>query len=236
MYAIAVGFLAVLLIAPWTSEFAAKVAVLAALAIVCAARPVLLVLESRGMLAWFPSPTGRARPASRVPLAGAAAIGAVVVAGIPARPAPAVAAPLDSRTVPEVTILASQGVSPTDNSTGRRIASDLVVDLEHAAEALRTRNRARAGRGATGAGLDDLWARIDASRGGTVDVTTYRAERVRLRLVRGDGQGPPTVVATLTGTSQTTTYGRLPADVVQRSDPRTPRRPSSSSSSATATS
>ena len=39
VYAVSVGFLATLLLAPWTSEFAHKVAVLSALAIVCAARP-----------------------------------------------------------------------------------------------------------------------------------------------------------------------------------------------------
>ncbi len=43
VYAVSVGFLATLLLAPWTSEFAHKVAVLSALAIVCAARPVLLL-------------------------------------------------------------------------------------------------------------------------------------------------------------------------------------------------
>ena len=68
-YAVAVGFLAVLLIAPWTSEFAAKVAVLGALAIVCAARPVLLVLQSRRVFAWLPTPGRRARLVV-VPLAG----------------------------------------------------------------------------------------------------------------------------------------------------------------------
>ena len=47
-YAIAVGFLAALLIAPWTSEFSAKVAVLAALALVCAARvPLVAALLGR---------------------------------------------------------------------------------------------------------------------------------------------------------------------------------------------
>ena len=41
VYAVGVGLLATLLIAPQTTEFATKVAVLAALALMCAARPLL---------------------------------------------------------------------------------------------------------------------------------------------------------------------------------------------------
>ena len=219
MYAVAVGFLATLLIAPWTSEFAAKLAVLGALAIVCAARPVLLVLRDR-VTVGRSFGLGPSRRYAALALGAVAACGALVLAGIPARPAEAVAAPIDSRNVPEVTILRTQGLAPIDRATGRRIASDLVTDLGHVSEALRTRNRARAGKGATGAWLDDVWARIGASRGTTVEVTAYRAESVRLRLAPGEGQGPPIVVATIAGTSQTTTYGRLPDDVVQRSDSR----------------
>ena len=143
-YAIAVGFLAALLIAPWTSEFSAKVAVLGALAIVCAARPLLLALQARGAFARVePS----VRPRVTLPLAAAAACGALVVAGLPARPAAAVAAPLDSRNVPDVTILASQGLAPIDRATGRRIAADLVADLDHAARGTseRATGSARAG-------------------------------------------------------------------------------------------
>src|SRR5918999_676877 len=46
-YAVGVGLLATLLIAPFTTEFAAKVAVLGALFLVCAARPVLVLLGER---------------------------------------------------------------------------------------------------------------------------------------------------------------------------------------------
>src|SRR4029078_10354859 len=50
VYAVSVGLLATLLIAPWTSEFSAKLAVLGALTIVCAARPLLLVVADRTRL------------------------------------------------------------------------------------------------------------------------------------------------------------------------------------------
>ena len=59
VYAVSVGLLATLLIAPWTSEFSAKLAVLGALTIVCAARPLLLVVAGRtrlgGVTGWSPA-------------------------------------------------------------------------------------------------------------------------------------------------------------------------------------
>ena len=67
IYAISVGLVACLLIAPWTTEFAAKLAVLGALTVVCVARPPLLLLgagrrldTSRGACAGG-APSGRAR-------------------------------------------------------------------------------------------------------------------------------------------------------------------------------
>ena len=46
VYAVSIGLLSVLLIAPQTTEFGAKVALLASLTIVCAARPILILLSS----------------------------------------------------------------------------------------------------------------------------------------------------------------------------------------------
>jgi hypothetical protein len=155
-YAVAVGFLAALLIAPWTTEFDAKVAVLGALAIVCAARPLLLLVAERARVAPVPR-----LPRVAVPIGVAGACGALVLAGIPARPAGAGSEQVDATRIPAVSVVAS-GVAPIDRATARRIARDLVLDLGHAAEALRTRNRARASRGATGARLSELWSRIAA--------------------------------------------------------------------------
>ena len=47
VYAVSIGLLAALLIAPQTTEFGSKVAVLSALALVCAARPVLVLSAKR---------------------------------------------------------------------------------------------------------------------------------------------------------------------------------------------
>ena len=67
IYAISVGVIACLLIAPWTTEFAAKLAVLGALTIVCVARPPLLLLGAGRRLASFAE---RVRAASRAALVG----------------------------------------------------------------------------------------------------------------------------------------------------------------------
>jgi len=208
VYAVSVGFLAALLMAPWTTEFAHKVALLGALALVCVARPALLLAAERRAPRvgdW----ARRRSPAARV---GAAALGVtgalalLALAGLPARAEQAVAAGSPGSRVPVVSVASTPGLAPVDTATARRIAADLVADLDIAAEALRTRNREKAGEAATGGWLADLWSRIDASRGADVDVATYEPERIRLRLEPGDGQGPPLVLATLHGTMRTTTY------------------------------
>ncbi len=219
-YAVAVGLLAALLIAPWTTEFAAKVAVLVALALVCAARPLLLLLARTGRVdriahALLRLTSGRRRYGTAL---GGAAVAAVllVAVGLPGRPGDAAAAPVDTGQVPEVTVAAAEGVARIDEPTARRIAAEMLADLSSAAEALRTRDRARAREGATGAWLADLWRRIDAAGSATIEVATYDAERVDLRLERGDGQGPPLVLATLTGTSRTATFDGSGGEPVSR--------------------
>src|SRR6476661_5067631 len=102
VYAVAIGLLGVLLIAPAQTEFWAKVALLGALAIVCAARPVLVLLP-------------RIRVDRRLAVAlGAAALlaytGAIAGAGIRARPATIVAAPVDTQHLPQIRIASSRGV------------------------------------------------------------------------------------------------------------------------------
>ena len=114
VYAVAIGLLAALLIAPQTTEFGAKVALLAALALVCAARPILVlaapVLRRR---VWSTRTVGVAA------LAGAVAFASLlVVAGIPARSnAEARVLPATAGTAPEVSVRSARG-SP--RSTGRR--------------------------------------------------------------------------------------------------------------------
>ena len=222
-YAVSVGLLATLLIAPWTSEFSAKLAVLGSLTIVCAARPLLLLAAGRVHARRISEWTGGRPRSLRLAGLGAMALaagGAVVTAGLLSPAAPQGPVALASSRVPQVTVAAGRGVAAIDDATAARVATSLVADLTGAAESLRARDRLRARRSATGAWLADLWRRIDAGRDGMVDVTTYDAEHVRLRLERGKGQGPPLIVATLTGTSRTTTYGPSASSIVRRDEPR----------------
>jgi len=221
VYAVAVGFLAVLLMAPWTTEFAHKVALLGALALVCALRPLLLlVAEGRAERAreWARGTSTTAR-AGGAALAATLGVALLVLAALPTRPEAALAAPAGTDRAPTVTVVSSPGLAPVDRRTARRIAADLVTDLDVAAEALRTRNRARASEAASGRWLADLWSTIDASRGGVIDVQSYDADRIRLRLEPGDGQGPPRVVATLFGTVRTASYGASGAQLVTQAEP-----------------
>jgi Na+-translocating ferredoxin:NAD+ oxidoreductase RnfD subunit len=215
VYAVSVGLLATLLIAPWTSEFSAKLAVLGALTIVCAARPLLLVVADRTRL-------GRVTDWSPVRVGGAAAVALTVVgaAGLVSSPASTAPTALATGRVPVVSTTRTQGLAPIDRTTARRIAADLVADLESGSSALRARDRAAAKRGATGDWLSELWGRMDRSKGSSIDVPIYEAERVGLRLEPGKGQGPPLVVATLHGTSQTVRYAAGDGRFMFRSAPR----------------
>jgi ASPIC and UnbV/FG-GAP-like repeat len=219
VYAVGIGLLAVLLIAPQTTEFATKVAVLGALAIVCLLRPILVFAAERTSVLRAPGlgPAGR----GAVALAGSAAFaGAVVLAGIPARgEATASAARLDAGELPQVTVLETEGVSTTiDRETALQIASDLVADLRAEGEALLRRDHDLATEGAAGGRLAAVWQRIDAGEPAVV-VPDYNVERLRLTLEPGEGQGPPLVVAELEGTVELVTYEGTPPAVAKRSDP-----------------
>ena len=223
VYALAVGFLAVLLIAPWTTEFAHKVAVLGALTLVCAARPLLLAVVGgarlgRAVVA-LQTRSWRARLGAGGLAVGAAAA-ALLAAGLPSRSETAFASPLPAVQAPAVTVETTPGVQPVAEGEARTIARHLVRDLTVAADALRARDRARAGRAATGAWLADLWRTIDASRGTTIAVSSFEASHVRVRLLPGDGQGPPRIVATLTGDVQVATYGAPGDEPLRRTSPR----------------
>ena len=227
-YAIAVGLLAAILIAPFTTEFATKVAVLAALFLVCMARPVLVLLGSTGVATWAtrlipmkaPDTARLGRPAlAAVALAGAVTFsGLVVVAGIPARPeaASATSTQDESGRLPEVRIVASEGIAQIDRSTATRIARDVVADLRDEADALRRRDPDRATAAATATWLAALWEQIRNAEGRAIVVPTYDIETIRLTLEPGEGQVAPTVVARLEGTMVVARHGEARAEVVSR--------------------
>jgi ASPIC and UnbV/FG-GAP-like repeat len=196
IYAIGVGLLATLLIAPQTTEFATKVAILGALFAVCAARG-LIELVGSARLAKVSRP--RRRVVAVVAVTGALAYaGFVVAAGIPARPTEAAAAAIDRSALPDVTVVDSKGVAEIDHATAQNIARDVMTDLQIEAEALRAGDRERAADGASGEWLASLWGQIGRAAAGT-DVAAYDVEHIELSLARGEYQGPPTVVARLEG-------------------------------------
>ncbi|MGH3135058.1 MAG: FG-GAP-like repeat-containing protein [Gaiellaceae bacterium] len=234
VYAVGIALLAVLLIAPQTTEFATKVAVLAALALVCAGRPLVDIVRSwaerspdslpaRATDAIRGDALGRRGvAASGLAVAGAAGfVGLVILVGIPARPSAAVASGPAVRTdgLPDVTVTPSVGVaSQIDRRTALKIANDVVTDLRIEAEALIGRDLERARAGAGSDRLAALWQRID-SAGTAVVVPEYHVEHMRVTLELGEGQGPPIVVADLEGTIELATYTGSPAVVRQRRGP-----------------
>jgi ASPIC and UnbV/FG-GAP-like repeat len=197
LYAVSIALVAVLLIAPQTTEFATKVAVLAALAIVCLARPVGILVLERGRPIKLPQLGG-----AQTWLAGfgtaALLAGLIIVAGIPARTSEAAAGPVvNVAELPEVTIVPSDDVSTQlDRETALKIASDLVTGLQTESEALAAGDEQLA---ATVLGGSRLAAAYQQMSGDTA-APDYHVERLRLGLEVGHGQGPPLVVAEMAGT------------------------------------
>jgi Na+-translocating ferredoxin:NAD+ oxidoreductase RnfD subunit len=173
-YAVSLGLLAAVLIAPTTSEFAAKVALLGALAIVCLALPLLRLV---------PTPLDR-----RIVLGLSSAALAGCALAIVFGNAPAVAAAsraVASGSLPPITILPGRGVqTKLDLHTAQLIAHDLLAAQPSA-----------------GAGP------------------------LRIRLVQGEEQGPPTATvqrAGLTYSLHQTASGHwaLPSTVRSATPPR----------------
>ena len=136
-YAIGIGLLAVVLIAPQTTEFATKVAVLGALFLVCAIRPVL-VLDAGAApprrRAGAPR-DGRGRRCGRLRRARRArGLPRAARRGVRERRAGA-------RALPDVTVLPSKGVATQlDRETAVAIARDVVADLGNEADAVLRRD------------------------------------------------------------------------------------------------
>src|SRR5580765_1728512 len=136
VYAVGVGLLATLLIAPQTTEFATKVAILTSLALVCATRGLIELAGPVRMSALRARlagalPSRWPRPAGvGVTLVGALAFGALVfAAGIPARPdaAEATASGSGAR-LPEIVVTKGSEVASIDRSTAETIARNIVAD------------------------------------------------------------------------------------------------------------
>ena len=207
IYAVGIGLLSVLLIAPQTTEFAAKVALLGTLTIVCAARPLILLARdaiarrnaeravgvSRSALARRP-----AFRAAAAALGAASFAGLVVVAGSPARSVTGLSGASMTSAV-SISIASTPGLVRIDRATGIHAAADAIDDLRLAGQALRARSTAGLSTSAGGSYLALLRTQIVKSTGRPIAVPSYQVHRVSLKLQPAVGQAPPTVVATLTG-------------------------------------
>jgi len=215
VFALSVALLAVLLIAPTTTEFWTKVALLGSLTIVCAARPFVELVAPR---------LQATLAARRRPVLGAAAlVGAgcfaalLVLAGLPARPTPALAGAVATGDLPSVTILPSKGVATQlDGRLARQITADLVGDLRTEARALRQRDRNLAAQAAGSARLQAVWRQIGSAETRAIIVPETHVDRVQLGLEAAVDQAPPLVVATITGTERLVTVEGKPAMIAFR--------------------
>jgi Na+-translocating ferredoxin:NAD+ oxidoreductase RnfD subunit len=157
LYAVAIGLLAAVLIAPMQTEYASKVALLGALAIVCCARPLLDLLPLR-----IP-----ARPAVGV---GALAAYALVLfaAGIPARTATAASAQTPDFTLPAIAIRPSRGVDQQLSPEAARSIAGAIVAKQAVSPGARLA----------------VWLERGAGQGGPTAVATLAGRTYRLRLLQ----------------------------------------------------
>jgi hypothetical protein len=124
-FAVSVALVAALLVAIAPTEFWAKVGVLAALALLCAARPALALL--------VPSMRPRPRTLAAVSAAGLVVYTGVLIAvGLETRPASATPRRASQvARLPHVVIGRSHGVdSNLDRRTATQIAADLIADVQ----------------------------------------------------------------------------------------------------------
>ncbi len=218
------------MIAPQTTEYWSKVAVLGALAIVCAARPLIELFlpttgSTRRRISAWPAHVLQRGPFATgiVGLAGTAClVGLIVLAGIPARSSAGIRrAMIDPKHLPAVTVVRSNGVeSQIDRRTALQMAADVVTDLEIEADALRRRSVSRAAVGAGGEWLNAVRDVIRGSGAQPMVVSTYAVDQMRVTLEPGKKQAPPTIVVTLGGKVQRAMYSGSPPMLRQRGDPK----------------
>ncbi len=212
-FGICVGVMSALFMAPWQTEFSAKVGLLGGLVAVCAARPVAAWLGER----FGGSFTGRhVEGWVRIPSLGAGAAGLlamVVLAGGSARtatspfdgpsgPDPRDIVPVvDAAALPEVTAsdrlfdLYSADVDPV------AVATELLRLLEVESIAVAARDHELLTGVDHGVRLEELDQRIDAAgEDGAITTESYEFASMHLDVIRSEGQGNLSVGVIATGT------------------------------------
>ena len=239
VYGVAVALVATLLIAPQQTEFGSKVALLAALALVCGARPLLVVTREQ-LGRRVARAAAAARDRRRTPLHARHRL-AGGGRGL-RRPARRGRDPRPHERGRGRASRPAAGASPrTDRRALRRrhgadrprhgagVVRDLLAALRTEAEALRERAPARAAEGADGVWLAGLWRQIgdDAN---TFVVPVYDVQRVRLALRPAEGQSPTDRAGNACGNPHARDVRGVAAGA---REPRAHRRRSSAPSSST---
>jgi hypothetical protein len=236
LYGVAVAVVASLLIAPQTTEFETKVALLASLAVVCVIR---LWAESR-----LPVPDGPAdRPGAwlrkmltgddplvavgRASMVFATVLVLAAVLVTSSDRAATASAHSDARPrlpeaavgMPAVAVDDSQTVAPIDRAAARQMTRDVVDDLVIQADALRARDAATLTTVADRVWLRRLRDRLRvAGRSGRIEVPVYDVRRVVVSAARRPHQGPPAILITLHGRVRDDAYVR--GSLAHRGGPR----------------
>ncbi|MGH3649298.1 MAG: hypothetical protein ACRDU9_01210 [Acidimicrobiia bacterium] len=203
-FGVAVAIVSILLIAPQTTEFGAKVGLLGGLVVMTGLRPPIDWLIERRALAASREVAERMEP--RRPMlrwvgasvAVAVFIVGIVAAGAPARtpiglagdaPAPAIFVDIDPASLPEVTV--DPKVVRLDASLDGDGAQDLALALANAlateAEALLRGDEALMSSVSMGARLNEMDYRLSQRRSGISVVPLYRFESMHLIVTHPDG-------------------------------------------------
>ena len=240
-YGVSLAFVTALLVAPWRTEFATKVAFLSGLVVICALLPlvdryfpapgsmrdrvVIAPLVRRGAL-WF-----AALSLCTLLLQATANIGARWPSALEARMTidqsllasrPSVA--IDPATIPTMTVnpKVREFAPAFTDETARQMTRDVVEDLVIEADALKTLNPRLASTALIGSRLRAFQESIESARtvGQTV-VPSYRFRQITIVLISNfqDAQSPPQIGVRLTGTVHLATYATSsPQHVISESD------------------
>ncbi len=212
------GLVAGVLLSFQTTEFAHKVGVLGALAIVFALVPALeRLLGGRGAVAerleggrTDPQSTRLSHAAMAVVVLAGMAWSAVAAPGIPSRFVPVTDRRAPSslgadRALPEVRVDTSDEVATRiPLPEARQIARDTLDDLTGLVDAVRAMNLRSAARFADGPWHDRARAQIaDLKRDRPVELPIYEIDRAIISVARRRGQAAPALMVTLRGSSRT---------------------------------
>jgi hypothetical protein len=219
-YGIAIGVVSALCIAPWQTEFGAKVGLLSGLVLVCMSRPLFdRYLPAKGSVDDDPRRFAR-RLFGRRAAVGLATVsvvllaGVITVAGLPARVTDAgappelamvAAEPVDPASFPDVTIdpkVAGISAGLATQAGAKELVAALAWNLQVEAEAVAHGDRNLLPAVTDGATLHELEALIDANGPtGTRTVSAYSFDSLALTIVFPGGfQRGPNAGVRATGT------------------------------------